>query len=77
MSSDGMDKYYNDIIDNLRISLISYENRIFKLQASEHKLETEIESLKEELNSLKTDKKLINNSTHILSYNQETNWDSQ
>lgn len=73
MSSEEMDKYYNDIIDDLRLNLISYENRILKLQESEYKLESKIESLKEELNSLKTDKKIINNSTHILSYIQEIN----
>jgi chaperonin cofactor prefoldin len=70
MSLGSMDKYYNDIIDNLRLRIISQENRIYNLQNSEYKLETEIDNLKNELNSLK-DKKLINSPNHILSYTQE------
>ena len=71
MSLESMDKYYNGIIDNLRLRLISQENRIHNLQNSEYKLETEIDNLKNELNSLKKDKKLINPSNHILSYMPE------
>ena len=64
------EKYYNDIIDNLRTRLISQENRIMNLQNSEYKLEREIDNLKNELKLLK-DKKLINSPNHILSYTQE------
>lgn len=64
------EKYYNDIIDNLRTRLISQENRIMNLQNSEYKLEKEIDNLKNELKLLK-DKKLINSPNHILSYTQE------
>ena len=63
------EKYYNDIIDNLRTRLISQENRIMNLQNSEYKLEREIDNLKNELKLLK-DKKLINSPNHILSYTQ-------
>jgi hypothetical protein len=63
------EKYYNDIIDNLRFNLISQENRIMNLQNSEYKLEREIDNLKNELKLLK-DKKLINSPNHILSYKQ-------
>ena len=48
-----MDKYYNDIIDNLRLNLQMAEGRIRKLQDSEFKLESEIEILKEEISKLK------------------------
>lgn len=65
------EKYYNDIIDNLRFNLISQENRIMNLQNSEYKLEREIDNLKNELKLLKKDKKLINSPNHILSYTQE------
>ena len=40
---ESMDKYYNDIIDNLRLNLQVAENRIRRLQDSEFKLESEIE----------------------------------
>ena len=48
-----MDKYYNDIIDNLQLNLQMAEGRIRKLQDSEFKLESEIEILKEEISRLK------------------------
>ena len=48
-----MDKYYNNIIDNLRLNLQMAEGRIRKLQDSEFKLESEIEILKEEISKLK------------------------
>ena len=48
-----MDKYYNGIIDNLRLNLQMAEGRIRKLQDSEFKLESEIEILKEEISKLK------------------------
>lgn len=44
-----MEKYFNDIIENLRLNLQVAENRIRRLQDSEHKLESEIEDLKQEL----------------------------
>ncbi len=50
---ENMDKYYNDIIDNLRLNLQMAEGRIRKLQDSEFKLESEIEILKEEISRLK------------------------
>ena len=50
---ENMDKYYNDIIDNLRLNLQMAEGRIRKLQDSEFKLESEIEILKEEISILK------------------------
>tara|TARA_B100000902_G_C26791775_1_gene660190 strand:+ start:295 stop:504 length:210 start_codon:yes stop_codon:yes gene_type:complete len=50
---ENMDKYYNDIIDNLRLNLQMAEGRIRKLQESEFKLESEIEILKEEISGLK------------------------
>ena len=50
---ESMDKYYNDIIDNLRLNLQVAENRIRRLQDSEFKLESEIEILKEEISELK------------------------
>ena len=50
---ENMDKYYNDIIDNLRLNLQMAEGRIRKLQDSEFKLESEIEVLKEEISKLK------------------------
>ena len=65
-----IEKYYNDIIDNLRIRLISQDQRIMNLQNSEYKLESEIERLKNDLNEIKSQKKLINSPNHILSYKQ-------
>ena len=58
VSSNGdqikeMDKYYNDIIDNLRLNLQMAEGRIRNLQDSEFKLESEIEILREEISDLK------------------------
>lgn len=50
---ESMDKYYNNIIDNLRLNLQMAEGRIRKLQDSEFKLESEIEILKEEIVDLK------------------------
>lgn len=44
-----MEKYYDGIIDNLRLNLQVAENRIRRLQDSEFKLESEIEDLKQEL----------------------------
>lgn len=73
MKPEEMEKYFNEIIENLRLNLQVAEERIRRLQDSEHKLESEIEILKEELSQMKNDKKLINKSNHILSYIQETN----
>tara|TARA_B100000123_G_C25710696_1_gene419785 strand:- start:1052 stop:1261 length:210 start_codon:yes stop_codon:yes gene_type:complete len=53
MIKDSMDKYYNDIIDNLRLNLRVAEDRIRRLQDSEFKLESEIEILKEHISKLK------------------------
>ena len=53
MIQESMDKYYNDIIDNLRLNLQVAENRIRRLQDSEFKLESEIEILKEHISKLK------------------------
>tara|TARA_A100001015_G_scaffold317702_1_gene435354 strand:- start:593 stop:790 length:198 start_codon:yes stop_codon:yes gene_type:complete len=53
MIQESMDKYYNDIIDNLRLNLQVAENRIRRLQDSEFKLESEIEILKEQISELK------------------------
>ena len=50
---ESMDKYYNNIIDNLRLNLQMAEGRIRKLQDSEFKLESEIEILKEQISDLK------------------------
>jgi hypothetical protein len=50
---ESMDKYYNDIIENLRLNLQVAENRIRRLQDSEFKLESEIEILKEDITELK------------------------
>ena len=52
MIQESMDKYYNDIIDNLRLNLQVAENRIRRLQDSEFKLESEIEILKGEISNL-------------------------
>lgn len=72
-SVKDIDKYYNDIINNLRLNLQVAEERVRRLQGSEFKLECEIETLKNELSEIKDKKKLINKSNHILSYIQETN----
>ena len=48
-----MEKYYDGIIENLRLNLQVAENRIRRLQDSEYKLETEIEDLKQELSEFK------------------------
>lgn len=73
MNPQEMEKYYNDIIENLRLSLQVAEERVRRLQDSEYKLECEIEELKQELSERKESKKIINKSNHILSYIQETN----
>tara|TARA_Y100001958_G_C20808106_1_gene268420 strand:+ start:125 stop:337 length:213 start_codon:yes stop_codon:yes gene_type:complete len=44
-----MEKYYDGIIENLRLSLQVAEERVRRLQDSEFKLECEIENLKQEL----------------------------
>ena len=44
-----IEKYYDGIIENLRLNLQVAENRIRRLQDSEHKLESEIEILKSKL----------------------------
>ena len=49
----GMEKHFNDIIDNLRLNLQVAEERVRRLQDSEFKLESEIEDLKEELSQMK------------------------
>ena len=51
-----MEKYYDDIIENLRLNLQVAEERVRRLQDSEFKLECEIETLKNELSEIK-DKK--------------------
>jgi len=51
-----MEKYYDDIIENLRLNLQVAEERVRRLQNSEFKLESEIEILKEELSQMKNDK---------------------
>lgn len=51
-----IENYYNGIIENLRLNLQVAEGRIRRLQDSEFKLETEIEQLKEELKTIKTEK---------------------
>ena len=48
-----MEKYYNGIIDNMRINLKTAEERIKRLQHSEFKLEADIEDLKYKLNQIK------------------------
>mgnify|MGYP003345036346 CR=1 FL=1 len=48
-----MEKYYDGIIENLRLNLQVAEGRIRRLQDSEFKLECEIETLKEEITGLK------------------------
>ena len=44
-----MEKYYDGIIENLRLNLQVAEERVRRLQDSEFKLECEIENLKQEL----------------------------
>lgn len=44
-----IEKYYNDIIENLRLNLQVAEERVRRLQDSEFKLESEIEILKSKL----------------------------
>ena len=44
-----MEKYYDGIIENLRLNLQVAEERVRRLQDSEFKLECEIEDLKQEL----------------------------
>ena len=44
-----MEKYFNDIIENLRLNLQVVEERVRRLQDSEFKLESEIEILKSKL----------------------------
>ena len=73
MNPQETEKYYNDIIENLRLSLQVAEERVRKLQDSEFKLECEIETLRSELSDKINQKKIINKSNHILSYIQETN----
>ena len=46
-------KYYDSIIENLRLNLQVAEERIRRLQDSEFKLECEIEELKEQLSKIK------------------------
>jgi hypothetical protein len=53
---EKLEKYYNDIINNLRLNLQVAEERVRRLQDSEFKLECEIETLKNELSEIK-DKK--------------------
>ena len=75
MNPQEMEKYYNDIIENLRLNLQVAEERVRRLQDSEYKLESEIDNLKKELSMVK-DKKLINETNHTLSCNQGTILDS-
>ena len=53
MKPEEMEKYFNDIIENLKLNLQMAEGRIRKLQDSEYKLETELENIKEELSTYK------------------------
>uniref|UniRef100_A0A6C0FEM2 Uncharacterized protein n=1 Tax=viral metagenome TaxID=1070528 RepID=A0A6C0FEM2_9ZZZZ len=46
-------KYYDGIIENLRLNLQVAEERVRRLQDSEFKLESEIEDLKEQLAQIK------------------------
>jgi len=57
MNPREMEKYYNDIIENLRLSLQVAEERVRRLQDSEFKLECEIETLKNEISERKESKK--------------------
>jgi hypothetical protein len=49
MSASEIEKYYNDIIESLRLNFVSAEFRIQKLQESEFKLEKDILQLQSEL----------------------------
>ena len=53
---EKLEKYYNDIINNLRLNLQVAEERVRRLQDSEFKLECEIETLKSELSERKDQK---------------------
>jgi uncharacterized protein YlxW (UPF0749 family) len=53
MSACEIEKYYNDIIESLRLNSVSAEFRIQKLQESEFKLEKEILQLQSELEDYK------------------------
>ena len=53
---EKLEKYYNDIINNLRLNLQVAEERVRRLQDSEFKLECEIEELKQELSERKDQK---------------------
>ena len=53
MSASEIEKYYNDIIESLRLNSVSAEFRIQKLQESEFKLEKEILQLQSELEDYK------------------------
>ena len=48
-----IEKYYDGIIENLRLNLQVAEERVRRLQDSEFKLECEIEDLKQELQAIK------------------------
>lgn len=48
-----IEKYYDGIIENLRLNLQVAEERVRRLQDSEFKLECEIEDLKQELQTIK------------------------
>ena len=53
MKPEEMEKYWNEIIENLRLNLQVSEKRIKRLKDSEFKLETELEVLREELSLYK------------------------
>ena len=53
MSASEIEKYYNDIIESLRLNFVSAESRIQNLQESEFKLEKEILQLQSELEAYK------------------------
>ena len=53
MSASEIEKYYNDIIESLRLNSVSAEFRIQKLQESEFKLEKVILQLQSELEDYK------------------------
>lgn len=48
-----IDKYYDGVIENLRLNLQVAEERVRRLQDSEFKLECEIEELKQKLEEIK------------------------
>ena len=56
INPEKLEKYYDGIIENLRLNLQVAEERVRRLQGSEFKLECEIETLKNELSEIK-DKK--------------------